>query len=115
MRQFAMDAATEVRLESNMKQRVGAALVRGNRIIGLASNKTGCSPAGGWSRHAEIRACINRNAFGASVYVSRVHGHSGTPLLAKPCRVCQAWLTTIGVRRVYFSVAEPPYWEEMRL
>ena len=113
MRQFALDAANEVRHESDMKQKVGAALVRGNRIIGLASNRTGKSPTGSWSRHAEIRATLNRDAGGADIYVARSHGKDGTFTLARPCNRCKDWLSALGIRRVYYTVDNG--WEMVRL
>jgi deoxycytidylate deaminase len=41
MKQMAMDAAIAVRLESDLKVKVGACLVRGKRIISVAANKSG--------------------------------------------------------------------------
>ena len=103
MRSFIFDAAREVRLESDLRTRVGAALARGPRIIGLASNRSGKSPAGSWTRHAEVRVTLNKNAEGADVYVYREHGLNGKIMNAKPCAACAAWLRQLGVKRVYYT------------
>lgn len=110
-----MDAATEVRLQSDCKIKVGAVLERGGRILGIASNKAGSMGNGHYqySRHAEARVLVNRNGQGASVYVSRKHGLNGTSLIAKPCIRCQFILYESGVRAVYYTV--PGGWEVMRL
>lgn len=104
MKQFAVDAAREVRLTSDMKIKVGSALVRGNRILGLSANKRGTSPVrSAWSRHAEVGATINRNAKGATVYVYREHGLTGEMLMAKTCLHCEEWLRYVGVRKVVYT------------
>jgi deoxycytidylate deaminase len=113
MKQFAMDAAKEIRLESDVKTKVGAALVKGNRILGLAANKRGSHSGSGtkWSIHAEVRCTANKQSKGATVYIYREHGLTGTPLYSRPCSTCREWLNTIGVKRIIYTT-EDGYMEE---
>jgi deoxycytidylate deaminase len=109
MKQMAMDAAIAVRLESDLKVKVGACLVRGKRIISVAANKSGGSKKHGyqWSRHAELRAVLRASAIrGADCYVARVSGETGNSGLAKPCRACESVLAEAGIAKVYYTTEE---------
>lgn len=112
-----LQLAADVRRQSTMHIKVGAVLVRGNRVVKLASNKEGSgrrirhTHLGLWSRHAEVRATINVDANGATVFVYREHASNATPLLAKPCVNCQEWLQYIGVVQAVYSIPEYPFFE----
>lgn len=109
-----MDAAKAARTNSTMKTRVGASLVRGGRIMGVASNRMGATPSSSvWSRHAEVGVTMNKDAYGADVYVYREHGLHGTPMLAKPCSACREWLKDVGVRRVYYTTPQGYHMEKL--
>lgn len=110
-------AARTAARKSTMGIKMGAVLVRGNRVIKSGFNCVGKYPRyiGGWSRHAEAMATLNVNAQGATVYVFREHAKDKTPLLAKPCFRCVEWLSWLGVKNVIYSQPEWPYWEEMEL
>ncbi len=109
-----MDVAKEVRLSSDCKIRMGACLEKGGRILGFASNKVGSMRGGHWeySRHAEGRVLLNKDARGASLYIYREHGLRGTPMLARPCYRCSDLLAEAGLRIVYFST--PDGWESYK-
>ena len=113
---FLSKARTE-RANSVLPIRVGAVLVRGSRVIKGACNGGGKPPRylQGWSRHAEVRATLNVNAEGATVYVYREHQLRRTPLLAKPCNQCVEWLTWLGVSKVIYSTPEYPHYKELVL
>ena len=116
MRQSAQDAAIAVREESDLRVKVGAAVVRGNRIISLAANKSGGSGKHGyqWSRHAELRAVLRASAVqGADTYVARVNGTTKRLGMARPCNACQYILAEAGIARVHYTVDGG--WESMRL
>ena len=100
-----MRLASEARLLSPMKVKVGAVLVKGGRVIKVASNMPGGSSRqlGQWSRHAEVRATLNVDARGGTIYVYRGHGITGVPMLAKPCTACQSWLDYVGVKSVFYT------------
>ena len=114
MKQFAMDVAREARRLSDCPIKMGAALEKGGRILGFASNRQGSMSHGHWeySRHAEGRVLLNKDARGAALYVYREHGLHRTPMLAKPCTRCTQLLVDAGLRTVYFST--PDGWESYR-
>ena len=116
MKQIALDAAIEVRKDSDLRVKVGACIVRGNRIISLASNKSGGSKKHGylWSRHAELR-CILRagDVEGSDIYVARLLGHTEGYGTARPCGGCKALLLEFGLRNCYYTT--PNGVEVMRL
>ena len=105
------------RTHSTLPIRVGAVLTRGSRVIKGACNSEGKPPRylEGWTRHAEVRATLNINAEGATVYVYREHATLKAPLLAKPCNHCVEWLTWLGVKSVIYSIPEYPHYAEMGL
>ena len=115
MRQSAQDAAIAVREESDLRVKVGAAVVRGNRIISLAANKSGGSGKHGyqWSRHAELRCILRAEPRGCDIYVGRISGETGRLALAKPCAICEGLLGEAGIARVHYTVDGG--WESMRL
>lgn len=107
MKQIALDAAIAVRQESDLRVKVGAALVRGNRIISIAANRSGGSKKHGyqWSRHAELRAVLRASDVrGADAYVARLLGTSARFGVAKPCGACNIVLAEAGIARVWFTV-----------
>lgn len=105
MKQMALDAALEVRRESDLRIKVGACLIKGNKIIGLAANRSGGTAKvnGVWSRHAELRCTINRNCEGGTLYVARTKGLGESLGLAKPCGACLDYLATLNLKAVYFT------------
>ena len=88
---------------SPMKTRVGAAVVRGGRVLGVGYNRMGTSrlSTSKWSRHAEIAALISAgDCRGAVLYVYREHNKTGEPLLAKPCDACNEAIRMAGIKKV---------------
>lgn len=111
-----LQIAGKVRTESLMNIKVGAIVVRGSRVIKVACNATGKPKfIGSWSRHAEVRATLNINCKGTTVYCYREHGLNKQPLLAKPCNHCIEWLQFVGVRSVVYSIEEYPYFMEINI
>ena len=107
MKQIALDAALEVRKESDLRVKVGACIIRGNRIIGLGANKSGGSDRHKyqWSRHAELRCMLRAgDVGGGDIYVARVLGHSQRYGMAKPCRRCETLLRDANIKTVYYTV-----------
>lgn len=98
--------AAQARLNSDMKPRVGAVLARGGRILGIGYNTWGRSPIrAAWTKHAEVRACMNTDAYGGTLYVYRQHELTASPLMARPCANCEEWLRNIGVKTVIYTTA----------
>lgn len=88
--------------------RIGSVIARGRKIMGLGANdvvKThpkSNSPHG--HIHAELSAMLNARAdiTGATLYVFRA-GNKEAPLLAKPCKHCQALIKQSGLKFVVYS------------
>lgn len=111
--------AKNVSKYSDYKIKVGA-VIANRKPIGVASNQSKTHPihanpntSSRKSIHAEIRAVINcgrENLNGASVYVYR-QTKNGKPALARPCNYCYNYLKNMGVKRIYYTIAEYPYWK----
>jgi deoxycytidylate deaminase len=69
------------------------------------------------SIHAEMSAIIHAKTDSyrdADIYIYR-ETSDGVPALAKPCENCMKNLYVMGIRRVYYTIYELPYWEMMKL
>ena len=58
--------------------------------------------------HAEVHACLGvpvDDLQDASIYVCRVL-KNGVEAMAKPCKVCQNFLRSVGIREVYFTTED---------
>ena len=100
---------------SSEEYRHGAVLVKGSAIINISPNKNNfCSfgtrfrteQAGIATLHAELGCIlgIDRSITdGARVYVCRV-GKNGDFRLSKPCPMCTAAMTHVGIKRVYWTL-----------
>ncbi|WP_369293485.1 hypothetical protein [Streptomyces sp. TX20-6-3] len=91
---------------SDCRQRVGAVLAVGNRVLSASPNLRRNSPSIDF-RHATFHAeeavlRKSRRAAGATAYVARVSSR-GVPLMAQPCPRCHEALESAGVVRAYFT------------
>jgi deoxycytidylate deaminase len=98
-------------LKSNMKQRHGAVVVKGGRVLSQGWNLLKNDPNNVseqyitqfCSVHAEQMALARcKNPAGATVYVAR--NKSGRERFSKPCETCHAALEAAGVARVVYTV-----------
>ena len=90
----------------------GALVVKGGRVMGMASNKainhpkivSSCHIKTHCSRHAEQQAIRNAgpNLKGAVLYVARVN-KTGQERNSKPCSACERAITESGIKRVVFT------------
>ena len=39
----------------------------------------------------------------------------GNPVLAKPCENCQTIMKEFGIKKVYYSIPDSPYYEKLTL
>lgn len=91
---------------SDMRHQHGTALVRGSRVISVGHNKVGSAPGTfTWSRHSEFVATRGHDCDGATIVNVRKR-RDGTIGMAKPCRNCQKYLKSIGVKRVIYTTGD---------
>lgn len=66
--------------------------------------------------HAEIKALMSADTElqGAIAYVYR-ETYNGTPALARPCNYCYAQLRKAGIKTVYYTTEEHPYWKKEKI
>ena len=104
------DAAKAMAKKSKFRQRLGAVVVKGGKIVGRGynySHSTGKALSDGM--HAEVSALNNTTAKfrdGSVIYVYRIKGNDNSSGLAKPCGRCEAVMIKMGVKYVHFSTDE---------
>lgn len=108
MRSVIMDVAIRQALRSGCRQRVGAVLAKGNRILTAAPNIRRNAPTIDY-RHATFHAeesVLRRyhSAAGAVAYVARI-GADSSAMMARPCVRCQHALVRAGVARVFYTAS----------
>ena len=104
--------------KSVSKFRLGAVLVKKNRIISTGYNdmrkthtlmqKFNTDKSYTPGLHAEVDACIGvdrADLEGSDIYVVRIL-KDGYLAMAKPCKICQKFLIDVGIRRVYYSTGD---------
>lgn len=107
-RQVGMQAAIKAASLSDLyKLRVGAALLRGNRLINIGWNtkKTHPSCNTDLSQHAEFnvfRGLRRELIIGCDLYVARI-SRTSTVKLAKPCEDCQEFLNSLPLNKIFFT------------
>jgi deoxycytidylate deaminase len=98
---------------STFKQRIGAVVFKGSRILGTGFNQTNRHQSlvktSSWpgSVHAEVSAIADairnyKDVRGADMLVVRLK-RTGDMGLAMPCEACYNVLKSVGIRRVNFS------------
>jgi len=106
------ERAVQEALKSPIVHKVGCVIVKDNKIVAASHNQfTVNHICHSWSVHAEVAALLQlrkqpRRFFRDCVmYVVRVGTESmDYPLkLSKPCEACEALITAVGIRRVYYS------------
>ena len=100
---------------SNERFKVGAIVTKGNRILGLGVNVNKTHPKSNGrfkTLHAEHSAILDaglNELQGSTVYVFRSTKDT-LPANSKPCPSCYKLLKEAGVKEVYFSLPEFPYY-----
>ena len=112
-----LNLARNMALKSRSKFRLGAVLVKKNRVVSAGFNsmlKThplqqkfndGKYTIG---IHAELHACLGVSAKDledSEIYVVRLR-RDGQFALAKPCQICEKFLYSVGVRCAHYTVNE---------
>lgn len=111
-----LSLAMKVAEDSDLDSRHGAVVVKGGRVLSLATNKKrndlnvafsheGYQPV--LTTHAEV-AAMNRISAdqlrGAIIYVARVDAN-GKPLISRPCFRCMDALVEAGVKKVVYTTS----------
>lgn len=96
---------------SQCRYRVGAVLVKGNRVLAHTSNRYRNAPGIDYAHatfHAE-EALLRRTRapHGAIIYVARIN-RAGAPALARPCTRCQEALASHGVTLARYTTSTGP-------
>lgn len=91
-----------------MRQRHGAVVVKGGRVLSIGINKWKNNPEnvvgyGKCSVHAEADAISRvKNPRGATIYVARVN-NQGHPRLSRPCDGCATMIREVGISKVIYT------------
>lgn len=102
-----MRYAIEESKKSSHKFKIGAAIVRGNRILSKAYNINKTHPKFGSGEHKRLHAeghaiykAVRQgiDVSGATIYVYRRYGN-----LAKPCPCCMGLIHKYGIKEVIYS------------
>ena len=107
--------AIKIAHESKFKRaRVGAVVVRGNRVLSTGCNRIGFSkylPNRSFreSVHAEAQAILEllkhkrgNELVGSTMYISRIN-NSGVARFSKPCSFCSRLIESVGIKRVFYT------------
>jgi deoxycytidylate deaminase len=94
------------------QHKLGAVIVKGNRILSTGINSRRSSAIIGTSTlHAEAAAVLKllkegrqSDLVGSDIYVSR-YTRAGNLGLARPCSDCWTLLSAVGVKRVYYTTS----------
>ena len=111
--QLAIDAA----FRSKSKFRLGAVLVKKNRVLSFGVNnmkkthpacaRPGVRPEFSTGLHAEVDATVGVSKGDlerSKLYVARIL-KNGKPAMAKPCEGCTRHLRELGIREVIYTVS----------
>ena len=88
--------------------RVGAALFKKNKLVGLGFNQKKTHPRcpTNHSQHAEFNTCIGMNreelADGLTIYIARLT-RTGKVGLARPCESCDNMLVGLGIKKIFYT------------
>lgn len=103
--------------------KVGAAILKGRRIVSVGFNRTKTTPLirrklSNTSLvdklHAEMSAILKARTdlYGATIYVARTTAF-GTLSMSKPCHLCMAMIREAGIKNIYYTTMNG--WEHERV
>lgn len=106
-----MDLAKRASKKSNYHHRLGAVIVKKNKVISVGYNKPHKTHPRSNTKyktiHAELDAilgCEKEDLKGATIYVLR--DASAGVNLAKPCPCCMELIQMVGIKKVVYSTAK---------
>lgn len=104
-----LDIAVKLAEFSDCKQRHGAVVFKGNRLLSMGYNKSHTNNE--WleghpfphTTHAEVDACKKVDDLkGCTVYVARIF-RNGQEAFSRPCQNCSRYLMEKGVKMVVYT------------
>ena len=105
--------AKNVSKHSEHKYKLGAVIVTNGHPLSVGFNKAKSHPsAPRFGLHAEVVAIRNsgrKDLRGSSIFVYRKRG-DGKVGMARPCEHCMKELISFGIKWVFYSTTEWPYW-----
>ena len=100
------------------QHRIGAVIVKKNRIVGMGFNKLRTHPKSPdltyRSSHAEFMAILNTketDLSGCEIYVFRVK-KNGSQGISKPCKNCMGLIKQMMIDKVHYSCDDDTYQSE---
>lgn len=105
-----LSLAMELSLKSDMKQKHGAVIVRGGRVLAQGWNLLKNDPNNVSDEHAKLFCSVHaegmaiarcKKAVGATIYIAR--NKSGRARHSKPCDSCQHAINMAGISRVVYT------------
>lgn len=109
--------ARRASLQSEFRVKMGAVIMRGKRVISTGKNITKTHPKFGYSVHAETNCLMRTGRYdiiGCSIYVYR-EDRNGNPAIARPCDDCMKVLKSFGIKNVYYTIEDYPYFRKEKL
>lgn len=111
-------ARAESKKGNSGRIRVGAVITKKGRLLSRGHNVLKSHPeVGTFSIHAEMLAILNckkANLKNSEIIIYR-ETSDGAPALAKPCRFCMAFIINAGIKKVYYTKSEYPFYEVMKV
>jgi deoxycytidylate deaminase len=111
-----LNFARNVSKHSKYKIKVGCVIAKGNRPISVGFNKVKYNKlwANPWRKtlHAEVNAIRTSGkdyVKNTTAYIYRETA-KGIPAMARPCDDCMQKLINFGVKKIYYSIPDYPYW-----
>lgn len=94
---------------------LGSVLVYKNRVVSVGFNKLRTNPNSNTNfktTHAEFDAVFGNDLSttkGSVLYVWRSK-KNGEPGMSKPCQFCQQLIKAAGIKGVFYSTEDKPFW-----
>jgi len=112
-----LESARRTSLKSKARMRLGASIFKSGRLLASCCNNRANKKEtkGRVEHHAEVRALrfVQRrtdvDTHGATIYIYRTSFLG--PATAKPCKECQEELKRAGIRKIVYTISNPPFFE----
>lgn len=106
------------KLSQHPKHKLGAVLVVKGKPISVGHNQYKSHPEAKYTGlHAEIQAIKTSGKDkikGSSIFVYR-ENKNGRLALAKPCGDCMKKITDFGIKIIFFTISEYPYFDYIKI